>query len=130
MAKGDHLYVHYPGFTHHGIDLGDGTVIDYGGKRTRRMTVRRGWRGDFVARGRCFVKYYPLGMALHPDETIELAWERLRERDYNLFDNNCEHFAYWCKTGDHWSPQADNLKGILLVGAAVAVIALLAQAMR
>jgi len=34
MAKGDHLCVQYPTFTHHGIDLGDGTVIEYGGKGT------------------------------------------------------------------------------------------------
>jgi hypothetical protein len=27
MAKADHVYVRRTGYTHHGIDMGDGTVI-------------------------------------------------------------------------------------------------------
>jgi Lecithin retinol acyltransferase len=29
MARGDHIYVHRLGYTHHGINCGDGTVIHY-----------------------------------------------------------------------------------------------------
>ena len=34
-----------------------------------------------------------------PEETLERARSRMGERKYNLFTNNCEHFAVWCKTG-------------------------------
>jgi len=29
MAKGDHLFVSYGIYTHHGIDIGDGTVVAF-----------------------------------------------------------------------------------------------------
>ncbi|MDD2402031.1 MAG: lecithin retinol acyltransferase family protein [Clostridia bacterium] len=34
-----------------------------------------------------------------PEETVQRAESRLYEEEYNLFTNNCEHFAIWCKTG-------------------------------
>lgn len=128
MAIGDHLYIQYPAFQHHGIDLGDGTVIEYGGKGTGFMSVRRVPLRDFYARGPAYVLHYPSGAAFHPVQTVRLAWARLRERRYNLFDNNCEHLAYWCKTGRHWSPQANTLRNAVTVGAAIGLIALLAIA--
>ena len=33
------------------------------------------------------------------EETVERAKSRIGESGYNLFHNNCEHFAIWCKTG-------------------------------
>jgi hypothetical protein len=33
------------------------------------------------------------------EETVERAFSRLGEKEYNLVINNCEHFAMWCKTG-------------------------------
>jgi hypothetical protein len=36
--------------------------------------------------------------------------------------------AYWCKTGRHWSPQAESLRGFIATGVVVAAIALLAGA--
>lgn len=53
MAVGDHLYIQYPTFQHHG------TVVEYGGKGTGFMSVRRVLRRDFLARGPSFVKHYP-----------------------------------------------------------------------
>lgn len=44
-----------------------------------------------------------------PEETIERARERLGEAKYNLFFNNCEHFAIWCKTGISESNQIQGL---------------------
>jgi hypothetical protein len=128
MAIGDHLVIQYLAFQHHGIDLGDGTVIEYGGKGTGRMSVRRVHLREFLSRGPAFVRPYPPGTALHPSQTVELAWARLREQRYDLFNNNCEHLAYWCKTGRHWSPQAESLRGFIATGVVVAAIALLAGA--
>ncbi len=127
MAQGDHLFIQYSWGTHHGIDLGDGTVIEYGGKGTGHMSVRRVHRNHFLSRGPSFVCNYAPGTALHPGKTVRLAWARLREKRYDLFNNNCEHLAYWCKTGQHWSPQANGLKGVLKVGAVIGLIALIAS---
>lgn len=125
MAIGDHLYIQYPTFQHHGIDLGDGTVIEYGGKGTGYMSVRRVLLRDFLKRGPSFVRQYAPGTALHPLKTVQLAWARLREQRYDLFNNNCEHLAYWCKTGHHHSPQAESLKGAVMAGVLVGAVALL-----
>ena len=127
MAKGDHLFVQYPTFTHHGIDLGDGTVIEYGGKGTGHMSVRRVHRNHFLSRGPSFVRNYAPETALHPGKTVRLAWARLREQRYDLFNNNCEHLAYWCKTGHHFSPQANGLKHVLEFGAGIGLIVYLAS---
>lgn len=32
-----------------------------------------------------------------PKETLARARSRIGESNYNLFSNNCEHFALWCK---------------------------------
>ncbi|OPY55810.1 MAG: NC domain protein [Pelotomaculum sp. PtaU1.Bin035] len=42
-----------------------------------------------------------------PSETVQRARNRLGEADYDLFGNNCEHFAIWCKTGMHRSYQVE-----------------------
>lgn len=42
------------------------------------------------------------------DVVIQRAESRLGENAYDLFDNNCEHFATWCKTGIHISEQVRN----------------------
>ena len=35
-----------------------------------------------------------------PKETIKRAKSKIGEHRYNLLKNNCEHFAFWCKTGE------------------------------
>ena len=42
-----------------------------------------------------------------PEETVQRARSKLGESEYNLFLNNCEHFAIWCKTGVSKSEQID-----------------------
>lgn len=42
-------------------------------------------------------------------ETQERARSRLGEADYNFATNNCEHFAFWCRTGLSTSQQLDGL---------------------
>ena len=41
-------------------------------------------------------------------EVVSRAESRLGENGYNLFGNNCEHFAHWCKTGRHRSAQVED----------------------
>lgn len=43
------------------------------------------------------------------EETVERARSRLGEKKYDLFFNNCEHFAVWCKTNISNSRQIPNI---------------------
>lgn len=102
MARGDHIYVHYTKFVHHGIDCGDGMVIHYNGEKVVQTPI-----ADFGGGNHHFVKRY--GQCDPNDLVVQRAKSRLGESKYNLFFNNCEHFATWCKTGLHDSEQVRNL---------------------
>ena len=43
-------------------------------------------------------------------ETIKRATLRLGERNYSIMNNNCESFAFWCKTGNTLSHQVIKAK--------------------
>ena len=49
-----------------------------------------------------------------PSETVQRARSQLGKKDYNIFLNNCEHFAIWCKTGVHESHQINDLLDMIL----------------
>ena len=108
MARGDQIYaireiLGIP-YEHHGIDCGDGTVIHYSkvGEAEIALTTREA----FARSGRVYVKDQPT--AFISDVVIERAESRLGERQYDLFFNNCEHFANWCKTGRSECEQLNN----------------------
>jgi hypothetical protein len=103
MGRGDHIYVDYGTFTHHGIDCGDGTVIHY---RKLNQTIAKTSMEELANGKQVLVKRY--GKCDLPDIAIQRAESRLGENGYCLFGNNCEHFAKWCKTGIHASEQVNN----------------------
>lgn len=98
------MYVYCRGFTHHGIDCGDGTVIVYRGK-SNGGKIDRLSRVEFANGQEIFTKEY--GRCDPPSVVVARAESRLGETDYCFFGNNCEHFAYWCKTGHHESEQVN-----------------------
>jgi len=51
-----------------------------------------------------------------PQTVINRAKRNLGQSGYHLFSNNCEHFAYWCKTGKFTSKQAHQLYNIVKDG--------------
>lgn len=128
MAIGDHLVRRYLGFDHHGIDQGDGTVIEYGGKETGILSVRCITIDQFYGSEPRYRMVYPPGTTLPPDQVVALSRLRLTEQRYDVFDNNCEHLAFLCKTGRHMSPQADKLRGALQLALLVAGITAVAKA--
>jgi Lecithin retinol acyltransferase len=111
MAKGDCIYV-YRNFgqlqgvyKHYGIDCGDGTVIHY---RKPSEVIEQTSLATFSRGNPVYVAEYSEGFGYIPDVVVERAKSRLREQEYNLLSNNCEHFASWCKTGISDSKQIRN----------------------
>lgn len=108
MARGDQVYVYREvvgiPYEHHGIDCGDGTVIHY--SKVGEAEVSRTSRATFARGKTIYTKSQPT--AFIADVVIERAESRLGERQYDLFFNNCEHFANWCKTGRSECLQLDN----------------------
>lgn len=120
MAKGDHLYVDrgLGSFTHHGIDCGDGTVIHYKDGDSIVRSTR-----EFFSGGQ------PIQVCYHthsdpPEVVVKRAMSRIGERDYHLIFNNCEHFANWCKTGQHESRQVHQAMAASVVGGVIGGVAI------
>lgn len=44
-----------------------------------------------------------------PEETVNRAKSKIGNKGYNLFTNNCEHFAIWCKTDISESNQINKI---------------------
>ena len=114
---GDVIYVKRLGdlYRHYGIYAGNDRVIHYAGRggdwggdvsvheaplREFLQGARRFTVCEFKAR--CSIPGYHL---YSREETLQRAYRRLGERNYNLLANNCEHFALWCRTGISASPQ-------------------------
>lgn len=105
MKEGDHIKVNQKVFfeniySHHGIYMGDGTVIHFTElfKEQGKNKILRTSLSDFARRRRVEVVEYE-GFHFHRDITMYLAEKSIGRKGFGLFRNNCEHFASWCKTG-------------------------------
>jgi Lecithin retinol acyltransferase len=118
MARGDHIYVCRDTFkgvrvgctlyTHHAIDAGDGTVIEYVSHTDAKrdsVIVRRQF-DNFARGGRVAIRQY--GQRFDAETTARRAESMLGTAGYEFFTNNCEHFATWCVTGQPSSAQIEN----------------------
>jgi hypothetical protein len=116
MARGEHIFirgmVHGIPFQHHGIDMGDGTVIHLApadGARiavidgSDRFSVRRDSMERFSAGQTPSVRRHAAGLA--PELVAQNAESHLGKTGYSLLDGNCEHFAALCATGASHSHQ-------------------------
>ena len=124
MATGDHLIVQYSAYTHHGVDVGNGMVIHYG----RGLHNKRNARVEIVAwdtfAGRCRVAIERGDAKFSAQRIVDRAWSRLGESNYDVFDNNCEHFVNWCRHGIADSRQANVVDSVCRrSGAAAAKLA-------
>ena len=57
-----------------------------------------------------------------PDEAIKRARSRLDEKEYGLFQNNCECFVNWAITGQSISNQVESGKWATALGATVGAV--------
>jgi hypothetical protein len=94
---GAHIVTPRLGYLHHGIYIGDGLVVHYGGwaRGLRRAPVEEVTL-DAFANGR---EIWVRSAAPSPFDSravIERARSRLGENRYRLLTNNCRHFCEWC----------------------------------
>jgi hypothetical protein len=109
MAYGDHIKVRAKILLgipwHHGIDLGDGTVIHFTGDRKDEKSAKiiRTTLQEFLCGEALVIVNHK--DCLEPSEVVRRAIWRLGDQGYGLIFNNCEHFANWCKIGERKSNQ-------------------------
>ncbi len=137
ITPGDHILYSCGTYEHHGIYCGDipyrnrvykNVVIHFEGKfktgQIRGLSFKKFYKGHEI-----YVVQYKKGSFFSPSVIVERAISKLGKPDYNLFGNNCEHFAHWCKTGTKRSGQVHNVikeTGGILGGAIVGVVAVAA----
>lgn len=125
MARGDHIKVRRLGglYTHHGIDIGDGTVVHFDGDPFRQIDVqvRRATMEEFLMGGHAITVDYAES-TLSAELVVEAALAQVGKSGYHLFKNNCEHFAHSCKLGRAHSVQAKRLARVTLGTAATLVV--------
>jgi hypothetical protein len=107
LMPGQHLLARRGLYSHHGIYIGDGQVVHFSGlsKDKTTATIRRGTFAAFQNGSR--VEVIPYRRAFSPHHVVRRALSRVGENGYHAFRNNCEHFARWCMTGEHRSPQVE-----------------------
>ncbi|MEX0671022.1 MAG: lecithin retinol acyltransferase family protein [Pirellulales bacterium] len=131
MARGDRLKVacriigSTVTYQHHGIDLGDGTVVharphDFrhpsGGGRVVRTS-----RDDFSQGAAVKVGNEPPAR-YSSDEVAERALSHEGREGYDLVIDNCEHFTTRCATGRRASRRSGETAGLAASAVAFAVV--------
>lgn len=113
LKSGLHLKVSRGLYTHHGIYIGDNQVIHYSGfaEAFKKGSVEQTSLESFLGGVDSFqVVNYPSYQSIYSAEEIAYrAQSCIGEDKYNLFFNNCEHFACWCVTGKARSEQVQEL---------------------
>lgn len=90
LVKGDHIRVRRNAYYHHGIYCNHGEVIHYYASNGCGVVTRHSL--NYFARGGVVkVARYK---SFSAEKVIKRAESRIREKQYNLLFNNCEHFAY------------------------------------
>ena len=118
LLPGSRLIIRRRAYFHHGIYVGNGSVIHYAGW----FCGTRGLVEEVTLEE--FTKGRPYDIGWTPpdrcagDEIVRRARSRLGERRYHLLRNNCEHFCNWCQLGESRSEQVEALMkpALLLVG--------------
>jgi hypothetical protein len=105
---GAHLVTPRFAYAHHGVYVGAGTVVHYGGFPCH---WRRGPVEEISLN--LFAHGHPVWVRpARPNgppraDIVRRARSRLGENRYRFFSNNCEHLSEWCVNGEHRSPQVD-----------------------
>ena len=101
--------------------MSDDTVVHFTGTPGSKFEakIELTTTAKFADHDKIRVVHYRDRERLPVNETIERAMSKVGQSGYNLFLNNCEHFATWCVTGQRRSGQVDGATG---AGAAASAI--------
>jgi len=110
LTAGDHVkWKRILGYDHHAIveTVANGRVhvIEFSGNPTdkKNAEIERTVVDDITQ-----MYKYIYDRCSDAVTVLRRARERLGEKGYNVFKNNCEHFASWCKTGYEKCPQVSS----------------------
>ena len=104
LKLGDHLIARRVGYTHHGLYLGDGNVLEY--LMNEGVTIVP--LSSFANGHEIFIREHK-NARYQGIQAVNRGMLRLGENHYNLLTRNCEHFVNWCIEGIESSRQVDNL---------------------
>ncbi len=94
-------------YQHHGIATDKNRVVHFGrGAFDAQNAVVEEVTMDEFCRGRP-ISLFNSEAGFASVEIVARARGRIGEQNYCLFENNCEHFANWCRTGRKESPQVN-----------------------
>jgi Lecithin retinol acyltransferase len=107
-ALGAHVVTPRGAYVHHGIYVGHGRVVHYGG-------LARGLRAGPIevvsmsqfTQGRALRVLPESSPHFSSAEIVRRALSRVGEDRYHLLTNNCEHLCEWCVRGEQRSYQVD-----------------------
>lgn len=120
MQIGDHLVTPRTGYTHHGLYLGNKEVIHYEGSSLGDLSgqITLVSLDEFCQGNGCTVREYPIRI-YGRKESVQRAYKRLGEAQYDVLLNNCEQFVTWCIMGFAYSEQINELVALGMVGKSV-----------
>jgi hypothetical protein len=128
--EGDVIYVNRIFYKHYGVYNNDQSVIHFSpdsGKEinSRDASIRETSLAEFLKDGEAEVDR-SVCAAFPPEEVVYRARSLVGKGrgEYNLFFNNCEHFARWCASGEMESKQVQT--GVAVAAGAVAATAAVA----
>lgn len=117
---GSHLVVNLGLYDHHGVYGGQRKVIHFGrGIFDPENAVVEVVDLEIFGNGNP-IKVCESKTKFMPDEIVDRARNRIGESGYDLFENNCEHFVNWCRSGEHESKQVNFSETVARQTAAVA----------
>lgn len=119
---GDHLKSQRGVYSHHGIYIGNNSVIHYAGLADGLQTgpIEIVSLEDFCSgKGHEIVLHEKRKYS--PAQSVNRAKSRIGEEAYSVSGNNCEHFVNWCIEGNHKSEQVDSATTTTSGGIATAV---------
>lgn len=120
FTLGAHLSSKRTGYTHHGIYIGGGKVIHYSGLanglnkgRICETTFDEFNQNQETVK---IIEHLASSGLYSNVDIVKRAKSRLGEDKYNVFNNNCEHFATWCVTGKSESAQVKTVSHTVSIG--------------
>lgn len=120
---GDQIRVNRGLYFHHGIYVSDEEVIQYASPKGSEISPKTALiistsLKDFLKDGKVEVRTYnddELKKVRSKDEIVKFARSELGKGlgEYNIIENNCEHFSNYCAFGEKKSNQVEDIMNLI-----------------